>query len=65
MTAAASQRATVRCQAIPLGIGSPQRSCVVAVRWGDHGLFASVDPHVVGGPGKPRVSGALVALSAG
>lgn len=62
---ASGHAATVRCDPLVVGIAAGQRSCLVAARWGHHGVFAFVEPHVVRQDGKSAVDGLLVSLSFG
>lgn len=61
---AAAKPATVTCSRVAAGAASGQRSCLVAVRWGAHGVFAFVEPHVVSASGHPAVRGTLVSVTA-
>jgi hypothetical protein len=60
---AASRSASVTCSAVQNGVAAGLKSCLVAVRWGDYGVFAFVDPNVVRHSNGPVVAGTLVSIS--
>ena len=63
LTVAAAKPASVRCYPIASGPAAGRQFCVVAARWGGHGVFASVEPHVLRADGKPAVRRVLVSVT--
>lgn len=60
---AAGRSVSADCIQVAHGPATGHQRCLIAARWGDHGVFAFVGPHVFADHGQPAVEGVLISLS--